>query len=244
MYNLLIALAAGIAIAAAVMLFGFPIWAGIIPGVVALLGTFVLLARRVATRVQALVGAAQKELSSPPANQREQKAKIDKAVKILEEGLAYDRWQFMVGPEIHAQIAMIKYMVKDHDGALAHFQKGSPRNYMAKAMEGALYYQRKDYSKMEACFEAAVKSGKKEALVWAVYAWCQQQLKEKDKALRIMARAVEANPTEEKLKAGLNALQNDKKLKMKPYEPMWWQFGLENPPLQAMGGRQVRFERR
>ena len=59
-----------------------------------------------------------------------------------------------------------------------------------------------------------------------------------------MARTVEANPSEEKLKGGLTALQNDKKLKMKPYEPMWWQFGLENPPLQQMGGRQVRFERR
>lgn len=243
MYNLLIAFAAGLVITAAVTLFGFPVWAGIIPGVLALLGTFVLLARRIATKVQVLVGSAQKELSTSPANQREQKAKIEKAVKILEAGLAYDKWQFMVGPEIHAQIAMIKYMVKDYDGAFPHFQKASSRNYMAKAMEGALYYQRKDYSKMQACFEEAVKSGKKEAVVWAVYAWCQQQLKEKDKALKIMARAVEANPSEEKLKAGLNALQNDKKLKMKPYEPMWWQFGLENPPLQA-GGRQVRFERR
>jgi predicted Zn-dependent protease len=151
----------------------------------------------------------------------------------------------MVGPEIHAQIAMIKYMVKDHDGALAHFQKGSPRNYMAKAMEGALHYQRKDFTAMQSAFEAAVKTGKKESVVWAAYAWCLLQIKEKDKALQVLARAVQINPSDEKLKSSLTQLQNDKRLKMKPYEPTWWQFGLEQPPTPTLGGggggRRVQF---
>ena len=39
--------------------------------------------------------------------------------------------------------------------------------------------------------------------------------------------------------------KDDKKLKMKAYEPMWWQFGLEAPPqLMPPGGRQVRWARR
>ena len=49
----------------------------------------------------------------------------------------------------------------------------------------------------------------------------------------------------EKLKASLTQLQNDKRLKMKPYEPTWWQFGLEAPPMPTMGGggggRRVQF---
>jgi len=244
MYNLLLSFAVWLAITAAVRLFGFPLLAGVIPGFIAFGATFILLGRRIQARISALAEAVKKELSSMTANQREQKVKLEKAVKILEEGLKYDKWQFGVGSSLHSQIGQLKYTFKDHDGALDHFRKGTPRDYFGKAMEGALWYQRKDAEKMTAAFEEAVKHGKKEAIIWAVYAWCLVQQKEKDKALKVMARAVEANPSEEKLKAGLTALQNDKKLKMKPYEPMWWQFGLENPPLQQMGGRQVRFERR
>jgi predicted Zn-dependent protease len=135
-------------------------------------------------------------------------------------------------------------MVKDLDGALPHLSKANPRNGIALGMLAALHYQKKDFPKAEQTFEAAVRTSKKEGIVWAAYAWCLMQQKEKDRALKVLARGVEANPSDEKLKAGLTALQNDKKLKMKAWEPLWWQFGLENPPLQQMGGRRVQFERR
>ena len=97
---------------------------------------------------------------------------------------------------------------------------------------------------MERAFEGAVKGQKKESVLWAAYAWCLLQHKERDKALQVMNRAVAANPSDEKLKAGLVALQNDKKLKMKAWEPLWWQFGLVTPPEMMGSGRQVRFQRR
>lgn len=244
MYNLIISAAAGIATALLITLFGFPIWAGLIPGLIVFAGLYIVLARRIALRIQALSGAAQKELSTPAANVRDQKVKIDKSLKILEEGLQYEKWQFMIASEIHAQLGMIKYMSKDLDGAQMHLEKANPRNYMAKAMQAALWYQKKDFDRMRSAFEAAVKSGKKEGLVWAAYAWCLQQLKDNEGALKVMARAVQQNPTDEKLKNGLTALQNDKRLKMKAWEPMWWQFGLEQPPPQQMGGRRVQFVRR
>lgn len=248
MYNLLIALGVGIALTLGVKLVGFSVWAGVPVGVIAFVATYIVLARRVAQRVQALMGTVQNDLQgSQPTSQKEAQARVERAIKTLERGLVYDKWQFLVGPEIHAQIGMLKYMVKDLDGAKTHFDKANPRNYMAKAMEGALHYQRKDFTDMKGAFEAAVKHGKKEALVWAVYAWCLLQNKEKDEALKVLARAVEANPTDEKLKASLTQLQNDKRLKMKPYEPGWWQFGLEAPPMQPMGGgggRRVQFTTR
>ena len=244
MLNLVIALAVGSFFAVAVKLAHFSLWAGIVPGVIAFIVAYLLLARRISQKVQLLMNEVQKELSVQPANARDRQARVDRSVKMLESGLVYERWQFLVGPEIHAQIGMIKYMFKDLDGAAVHFAKASPRNYMALAMKAALQYQRKQFEPMKATFEAAVKSGKKEAIVWAAYAWCLQSLKDKDGALRVLARAVELNPSDAKLKSGLTALQNDKKLKMKPYEPLWWQFGLENPPLEMGGGRQVRFSRR
>ncbi|WNG37026.1 tetratricopeptide repeat protein [Archangium minus] len=249
MYNLLIALGVGVAITLGITLTGIgSIWAGIIPGTIGFLVTYFLLARRIGNQLQVLMTSVQKELQGQPTSQKEAQARVERAIKMLESGLAYEKWQFLVGPEIHSQIGMLKYMSKDLDGAKVHFAKASPRNYMAKAMEGALYFQRKDFGAMKKSFEAAVTSGKKEPLVWAVYAWCLVQNKEKDDALKVLGRGVEANPSDEKLKSSLSALQNDKRLKMKPYEPMWWQFGLEAPPPQVLGGggggRRVQFNPR
>jgi predicted Zn-dependent protease len=247
MYNLLIALGAGLLVTLVTKFSGFKLWQGLIPGTLVLLGTYFWLARRVGNQLQALMGSVQKELQGQPTSQKEAQARIERAIKMLEGGLVYDKWQFLVGSEIHSQIGMLKYMSKDLDGAKAHFAKASPRNYMAKAMEGALFFQRKDFPAMKKSFEAAVVSGKKEPLMWAVYAWCLMQNKEKDEALKVLGRGVEANPSDEKLKNSLSALQNDKKMKMKAYEPMWWQFGLEPPPPQMLGGgggRRVQFSPR
>ena len=245
MYNALIALAAGIIVTLLVKLAGFSLWAGIIPGVLVFLGTFILLARRVTQKLQLVVSAAQKELSVQPTNAKDRQQRVDKGIKILESGLVYERWHPMVGSQIHGQIGMLKYAMKDLEGAQPHLVKAGPRNAMAQAMTGALHYQKKELDKMRVAFERAVKAGKKEPIVWAVYAWCLMQTKQKDQALSVLARAVETNPNDEKLKASLGAVQNDKKLKMRAYEPMWWQFGLESPPMQGMGGqRRVQFQRR
>jgi tetratricopeptide (TPR) repeat protein len=245
MYNLLLAFAAGALAFLATHLGGFSWWAGIVPGLIAFVGAFILLARRVGLKVQALSQAAQKELSAQPSNARERQVRIDKAIGLLQQGLVFEKWQILIGSEIHAQIGMIKYMTKDLDGAREHLSKASARNYMALALQGALHYQRKEYPAMERAFEAATRSGKKEPIAWAAYAWCLHQLKEKEKALRVLARGVESNPSDEKLKGALSALQNDKKLKMRAFEPMWWQFGLEAPPPMDMGGgRRPQFQRR
>ena len=243
MYNLLIAFAAGVVVTVAVRLAGLPLLAGIVPGVLVFVGAYVLLARRISKKLQALVATAQKELegiSSP----RDRSAKVAKAVKTLQQGLQYDRWQIMVAAQVHGQIGVLHYMLKDYAAAEPHLAQASARDPMAQAMRGALYYQRKEYGPMAEAFERAVKAGKKEGLVWAVYAWCLQQSKEREKAITVLGRAVAANPSDEKLKAGLTALQNDKRMKMKGWEPMWWQFNLETPPQDLGGGRRVQFQRR
>jgi len=243
MYNLLIAFAAGVVVTVAVRLAGLPLLAGVVPGVLIFLGAYVLLARRIAERLKALVAAAQKELQSI-SSARERETKVAKAVKTLEQGLQYDRWQFMVASQVHGQIGILHYMMKDYAAAEPHLSQASNRDAMAQAMRGALHYQRKEVGPMTAAFERAVKAGKKEGLVWAVYAWVLQQSKEREKAIGVLGRAVAANPSDEKLKAALTALQNDKRMKMKPWEPMWWQFNLETPPQDFGGGRRVQFQRR
>lgn len=231
MINLLIALAAGVAVVVLVKALGFSLIAGIIPGTVVFLAVLVVLGRRSFMQLQAVVGGVQAELSSMTANKKEQQAKADKAIKMLEAAIPLGKWQFLLEGEVYGQIGMIKHLFKDHEGALAAFQKASQRNYFAKAMQGAIYFQKKDFSAMQSSFEAAVKHGNKESLMWAAYAWCLIQNKKDDEALRVLSRGVEQNPSDEKLKKALTALQNDKRLKMSPWEPMWWQLGLENPPM-------------
>lgn len=249
MINLGLSLAAGFAVAIIVKLFGFSLVAGIIPGTVAFLALLVVLGRRTFTQLQAVVQAVQAELSSMTANKKEQQAKSEKAIKMLEAALPLGKWQFLVEPEIHGQIGMIKHLFRDFDGALASFQKASQRNYFAKAMQGAIYFMKKDFPSMQKAFEDAVKHGNKESLMWAAYAWCLIQNKQNDEALRVLSRGVEQNPSDEKLKKALTALQNDKRLKMSPWEPMWWQLGLEQPTMQQPqfvggGGRRRGFMRR
>ncbi len=248
MINLVLSLAAGIVIAAAVRLSGFSLIAGIIPGTLVFLGSYVALAYRTGKLLQSVMALVQSELSSMPPNPKEQKVRAEKIIKMLEAALPLGKWQFMVEGEIHGQIGMIKYLFKDHDGALASFLKTHGRNFYARAFQAAIYFQRKEFAAMEKSFEEAVVAGKKEGIVWAAYAWCLAQNKDADKAIKVLARGVEANPSDEKLKAALTAMQNDKKLKMKAWEPMWWQFGLEAPPVMQPqfigGGRRGRFMRR
>src|SRR6516164_8396007 len=209
MYNLLIAFAAGVVVTVAVRLAGLPLLAGIIPGGLVFIGVYILLARRIAEKLNALVNTAQKELQTI-SSQRDRDAKVAKAVKTLEQGLQYDRWQIMVASQVHGQIGILHYMMKDYAAAEPHLAQASGRDHMAQAMRGALYYQRKEYPKMTEAFERAVKAAKKESVIWAAYGWCLQQSKERDKAIAVLGRAVAANPNDEKLKASLTQLQNKK----------------------------------
>ncbi|MEW5740448.1 MAG: tetratricopeptide repeat protein [Myxococcota bacterium] len=244
MINLLLSLVAGVVVAVVIKLLGFPLLAGILPGTLVFVGLYVVLGRRTFMKLQAVMQQVQAELSSMSPNKKEQQLKADKCIKLLEAALPLGKQQFLLEGEVHGQIGMIKYLFKDYEGAMASFAKTGPRNYFARAMQAAIFFQRKDFGGMEKSFEDAVKHGKKEGLMWAAYAWCLLQNKESDKALKVLARAVEANPSDEKLKTALTAVQNDKRLKMKAWEPMWWQLGLEQPPMpqpQFFQGRRPRF---
>lgn len=248
MLNLVYALVAGIVVTVVIKLAGFSLIAGIIPGTIVMLGVYVVVARRTFVKVQAVMENVKKEFEAMPANEKERKVKADKVIKMLEAALPLGKEQFLIESELHAQIGMIHHLFKNTEAAMAAFSKTTPRSYLARAMQAAIHFQRKDYDAMRVSFEEAVKHGKKDGMVWAAYAWCLQQNKDVDGALKVLARSVAENPSDEKLKSALTALQNDKKLKMKAWEPGWWQFGLESPPMQQPqfmgGGRRARFMRR
>ena len=65
MYNLLIAFTAGLVVTVAVRLAGLPLYAGVVPGILVFVGAYVLLARRIMKKLQAVGLEVQNELKKP-----------------------------------------------------------------------------------------------------------------------------------------------------------------------------------
>ncbi len=228
MYNLLISLAIGAAVALGIR-FGtdFGWVAAVFPGVVALAVAYVLLVRRILKKMERLMDAMQKDV---------QARKMDKAVQTLQAGFALAPWQFLVAAQLHSNIGVLHYLNEEYDAALPHLEKSFAKHWIARGMLGALRYRRKDVAGARKVLDEAVKSNRKEGVLWATYAWILEKEGQHDQAIALLGRGVQANPSDDKLKASLQALQNGKKLKLgKLYEEQWFQFRLEAPPTQLIG---------
>jgi tetratricopeptide (TPR) repeat protein len=237
MYNLAISLATGLAVALAIRLgTGFG-WAGaVLPGLLAAGVAYFLAARRTWKRLEALFEETQREL---------QAQRFEKGIQVLQRGFVLAPWQFLVASQLHSQLGVLHYVLKDFDQALPHLEKSFSRHWVARAMLGVQRWRQRDLAGMEETFQQAVKANKKEGLVWCAYAWLLDKEGRHDDAVKLLGRGAAANPADEKLKAALQALQNDKKLKLgKLYGEQWFQFHLEQPPTQLMGGGAFRGGRR
>lgn len=225
MFNLLISLAAAVV---ATLVFGLifgggdlEILYGVVPGLIAFVGTYFVLARRSLEQVQRIVGAAQELL---------QAQKVEPALEKLKEAYPVGRWQFLVDSQIDAQIGTINYMLKKFDEAEPFLRRSFKRNGMARAMLGTLHYQRQRLTEMRLAFEEAVTASKKDALIWNVYAWCIWKSGDPSTAISILNRALQAMPGEERTEINLRNLQNNKKMKMRVWGLAWYQFHLDQPP--------------
>jgi tetratricopeptide (TPR) repeat protein len=233
MVYLLISLA--VANAVFLLFYAFFNWiAAIFPALVALVVTYILLARRTSKQIEQV---------GPEVNKALTGRRFDQAIKTLEDAKHTTRHQFLMGKMLDAQIGMILYAHKqDFDAAKPHLENAHGKNWQALSMLGAYHYKKKNWAEMEKVFERACKKNKKSGMVWAAHAWCQWKRGEKNKAMTILSEALKHQPDDEKLKSNLLALQNDKRMKMRGYEPEWWALHLEKIPQQTMvqrgaGGR-------
>ena len=199
MYNLIISLALGIAVALALGLgtdFGWA--AAIFPGLLAAAIAYFVLARRTWKQLEVVFDAMQKEV---------QAQKIDKAVQTLQGAFGLAPWQFLVAAQLHSNIGILLYLKSDLDGALPHLEKSFSRNWVARGMLAALRYRKRDVAGSLSTFEDAVKSSKKEGVLWSAYAWVLEETGKHGEAIQVLSRAVAANGSDEKLKGSLQLLQ-------------------------------------
>ncbi|MFW5966227.1 MAG: tetratricopeptide repeat protein [Persicimonas sp.] len=227
MYNLLIALGVGAVTTLALgFLVGggsFSVLYGIIPGIIAAVVTYIFLARRTMKQVQALAQTAQQQL---------QNQNTDRAVEILKSGYPLGKWQFFVKSQIDAQIGTILYVSKNLDQAESYLKNAFAKNWTAQGMLGVLYYKRRKFDEMEEVFEQAVQANKKQALLWNLYAYCLWKSKQRDKAIDVLNRALDKLDGYKQTERNLKALKNGRKMKMRSWNQLWYQFHLDRMPQQ------------
>jgi tetratricopeptide (TPR) repeat protein len=238
MYNLLISAGAGVAVLL-ILLFGFKLvwWGSLLISLPVMAGIFLLFSRITMKHVMAAIEIAGKDL---------QAQRFEKAIRELKDALKYGKWQIYVDGQLNSQIGMIYYMKRDFANAFPHLEKSFFKNWAAMAMLAICYMKRQKKDKMISTFEKAVQWNQKESLLWNLYAYCLNESGESTKAKEVLEKGLKKLPEDPHLKENLEHLNSGKKMKMRSYGDMWFQFHLENMAaiqkhqMATMGGRMRR----
>ncbi len=197
---------------------GLPVLYSALLSLLGFAGSFFLLSRRTSKQLTALMESVQRDM---------QGGRTEKAIKVLQSGYPLGKWQFFVTSQIEAQIGCLLYLKRDFAQAFDHLQKGFTRHWVAMAMLAICYMKRNNTDKMKASFEKAVAATKNESLPWALYAFCLDKVGERSKAIEVLEKGIKKGAADDTLLANLGALQEGKKMKMKNYGDLWYQFHLE-----------------
>ncbi len=220
MLSLLISIAAGLLFGVALnMTTSMHPSAYVIAGTIVFAVIYIILVKKIMNKVNVAVESAQRDLM---ANRGEKAVATITAVQ-----KKYSPWQFYIKKQMNSQLGMIYYLRRDFNKAFDYLQRGFVRHWMAMAMLGIIYMKRNKVADMQKTFDKAVTVTRKEPLLWNIYAYCLDQVGEREKAVSIMNKALKKAGSDERLQANLDALQNGKKMKMQIYGDIWYQFHLE-----------------
>ena len=240
MYNILISAAAAVAVLL-ISLFVLKLawWGSLLIALIVFSLIFIMFSRITMKKVMTSIETAGKDLQAQPP-------RFEKAVRELKEALQYSNWQLYVSGQLHSQIGMIYYMKRDFSNAFPHLEKSFFKNWAATAMLAISYMKRQKKDKMISTFDRAVQWNSKESMLWSLYAYCMNESGESVRAKEILTKGLKKLPGDEKLKENLECLEKGKKMNMRAYGDLWFQFHLESlgaiqrHQMAAMGGRMQR----
>ncbi len=235
MINLLLSLGAAAVLVILTMLLGITPWIGAPMGLVAGVALFIYLGRKVQQELEKIFGRAGELLK---------KQKFDPAIAVMKEGYKYSTKQFMVKGSIDGQIGVVQYLRQKNDEAEPLLRSASMQHYIAKAMLGILQWKRGEKKKARETFVLALKTGKKESLLYAVYAFVLVEMGDRTKAIEVLNKGLRICKSDERLISNRTLLQNNKAMKMKVYGEQWYQFMLERPMIRVEPPPYARVSRR
>jgi tetratricopeptide (TPR) repeat protein len=193
-------------------------WLTMAVSVVVFAVVFILITRSIMKKVGDLMQTAQHDVM---ANRSE------KAIKELQNGLKYGAWQLYVKQQIYSQIGSIYYLKRQFNEAVPYLEKGFVRNWVSQSMLAITYMKKNKTSKMIETFAKAVSGNREEPMVYAVYAYCLDRVGERTKAIDVLKKGIAKTNADERLQENLTLLEAGKKMKMKGFGDMWYQFHLE-----------------
>ena len=223
MINLLLGLGAALAVILLSFALHISQWISVPIGLLAGAGLFIWQGRKVQQELETIFTRAGDLLK---------KQQFDKAIEVMKEGYRFSTRQFLVKGSIDGQIGVVQYLRKKNDEAEPLLAAASMQHYIAKAMLGILQWKRGEKKKAKETFNLALKAGKKESLLYAVYAYVLMEMSERDKAIEVLNKGLSICQGDERLITNRNLLQNGKSLKMKVYGEQWYQFLLERPMIR------------
>ncbi|BDU78430.1 tetratricopeptide repeat protein [Mesoterricola sediminis] len=223
MLNLLMGLGVAIAVVLVFALLKVTLWVGLPLGLVAGIAMFIWRGRVIQQRLEAIFNRAGELMK---------KQQFDPAIEVMKEGYALAPYQFMIKGSIDGQIGVVQYVRKKHEEAEPLLKAASYQHYIAKAMLGILQWKRGEKKQARETFKLALKAGRKESLLYGIYAYVLCEMKERDEAIAILNQGIKVCEGDERLVTNRNALQNNKPMKMKVYGEQWYQFMLERPVIR------------
>ena len=241
MYNVLISAAVAVVVFIGLKLAVASWWLPLLVSPLVALLVFFLISRIIMKKVMAIMETANRDL---------QGQRVDKAINELKSAFVYGKWQMYVTGQLNAQIGMIYYMKRDFGKAFPYLEKSFFKNWVAMGMLAVSYMKRSKPEKMRETFEKAIQWSSKESLLWNVYAYCLTEIGDTAKAREVLERGLKKLPGDEHLKGNLALLSEGKKMKMRGFGDMWFQFHLESigaiqkHHAAAMGGSKRRIIRK
>ena len=223
MLNLLSGLGVAIVMGLLFSLLRINVWIAFPLGLLAGVGMFIYLGRRTQGQLEQVFNRATEFMK---------KQQFDKAIEVMKEGYRFNKWQFLIKGSIDGQIGVVQYLRKKNDLAEPLLRSASLQHYIAKAMLGILLWKRGEKKQARQTFQLALKSGKKESLLYAVYAYVLNEMKDREKAVAVLNQGLKICKDDERLLVNRNNLQNGKPMKMKVYGDQWYQFMLERPMIR------------
>lgn len=220
MYNLLIS-GGALLLAFVILKFaaGLHWFVSLFIGMMVFLAVFYFLSRFIMKKVSAIMDTATKDL---------QAQRVDKAIRELKSAFSYAKWQIYLEGQINAQIGTIHYMRRDFSNAFPYLEKAFFKNWVAMGMLAVTYMKRNKNDMMRSTFDKAAQASPKESLLWNLYAYCLCEINDTAGAKAILEKGLKKLPGDEPLKSNLALLEEGKKMKMRQFGDMWFQFHLES----------------
>jgi len=225
MYNLLIALGVAVGLFGVGVTWIGSVVAGIIPGTLGLLVTYVALARRTGKKFQVLAEKAGREFQSN---------RMESGIRILEQGFALSKWQFFIGAQIHGQLGMLAYMQRKWKKARIHLDQSWKRDWRSRSTLAALDHREGKRDQALSRLAKMTGTAGKDPTFWALYAYIALEHKDRDLALSVLNDGLKKCSNSPGLTAMANAVRNKRKPKMKAFAPVWYQYFPEQMPRSAM----------